>query len=247
MTMLSISDLHAEIDDTQILKGLNLSANPGETHAIMGPNGAGKSTLSKVLSGDENYEVTNGKVMMQNEELLGMDITERALNGLFIAYQNPVEIPGVSLVQLLKTALNAKLSHTGNDKLDTSEFLKLLKSKVKELGLPEGFYKNNVNANLSGGQKKLSELLQMSVLEPKLAILDEIDSGLDVDSLRLVAENINQLKSPERTIIMISHYQRILDYVKPNFVHILVDGAIVKTGGFELIEQIEKHGYAEWK
>lgn len=244
--MLTIKDLQAETNDKTILKNLNLSIQKGDFHVIMGPNGAGKSTLSQVLLGNEEYNISKGKIEFQNSNLLKMDITERALNGLFVVYQNPIEIPGLSIISLLKSALNARQKFQNLEELDTAEILIRVKKAVKRLKLPEQFYTNFVNSGLSGGQKKLSEILQMYVLNPKLAIIDEIDSGLDVDSLKLVASGINQFKNSENSILMITHYQRILEYLKPDFVHILVDGQIVETGNASLALEIEKNGYKKY-
>ena len=242
--MLSVNSLTVNIAGKTILKDLNLTISPGQIHAIMGPNGAGKSTLTAVLAGNDNYQVEAGEIWFAGQNLLEMEIEERALAGLFIGFQNPIEIPGVTLINFLKAALEAK----ANDQPlpSTAEILALIKQKIEFLGLPSDFYKRYVNANLSGGQKKLSELLQMAVLEPKLAVLDEIDSGLDIDSVKLVAANLNKLRSPERSIVLITHYQRILNFVKPDFVHVLKHGTIVASGGPELVAEIEAKGYDQF-
>jgi Fe-S cluster assembly ATP-binding protein len=242
--MLSIENLHANAGDKPILKGLDLSINPGEIHAIMGPNGAGKSTLSHVLAGREGYTVTDGKVIFLGKDLLEMPPEIRAREGLFLAFQYPVEIPGVSNVYLLKAALNAVRKHRGLDELDAMDFLTLVKEKVKLLKMDEKFLYRAVNEGFSGGEKKRNEILQAAILEPKLCILDETDSGLDIDALKIVAEGINAMRSPERSFLMITHYQRLLDYVEPDFVHVLADGKIVKTGGPELAKELEEQGYS---
>lgn len=241
--MLSITNLHAKTDNKEIIKGLDLEVKPGQVHAIMGPNGAGKSTLTGILSGNPSYKITKGKIEFLKENLLDQKIEERAKNGLFIGFQNPVEIPGVNLTNFLKTALNEQRKHNNQPELTSGEFLKLIKEKIEFLGIDTDFYKNNVNEGLSGGQKKQSELLQMAALEPKLAVLDEIDSGLDVDSLKLVATNLEKLRTPKNSMILITHYQRLLNYIEPDFVHILIDGKIIKSGDKSLVEEIEKNGY----
>ncbi len=241
--MLSIENLHANAGEKPILKGLDLQINPGEIHAIMGPNGAGKSTLSHVLAGREGYTVTDGKVTFLGKNLLEMPPEERAREGLFLAFQYPVEIPGVSNIYLLKAALNAVRKHRGLDELDAMDFLTLVKEKVRLLKMDEKFLYRAVNEGFSGGEKKRNEILQAAILEPKLCILDETDSGLDIDALKIVAEGINAMRSPERSFLMITHYQRLLDYVEPDFVHVLADGKIVKTGGPELAKELEEQGY----
>jgi Fe-S cluster assembly ATP-binding protein len=241
--MLEIRDLHASINKKPILRGLNLSIKPGEVHAIMGPNGAGKSTLSQVLAGRENYHVDSGTVLWQGKDLLAMPIEERARSGLFMAFQYPIEIPGVSNAYFLKAAVNAVRQHQGQPELDAMDFLKRVKSEMKAVGMKEEFLYRGVNEGFSGGEKKRNEVLQMALLEPRLAILDETDSGLDIDALRIVAEGVNRLRSPERSLIVITHYQRLLEYIVPDFVHVLSKGAIVRSGGRELALELEERGY----
>ncbi len=242
--MLNINNLHAGVEGKQILKGLNLQINPGEVHAIMGPNGAGKSTLSHVLSGKSGYEITQGSVSYQGRDLLDMEPEDRAREGVFLAFQYPVEIPGVSNIYLLKAALNAIRKHHGLNEVDAMDFLALVKDKVKLLQMDEKFLYRAVNEGFSGGEKKRNEILQAAVLEPKLCILDETDSGLDIDALKIVADGINSLRSQDRSFLMITHYQRLLDYIKPDFVHVLADGKIVKSGGPELALELEAKGYS---
>ena len=241
--MLKITHLHASVEKTQILHGLNLTVNAGEVHAVMGPNGSGKSTLAQVLAGHENYAVTSGQVLYQGRDLLALNPEERAREGVFLAFQYPVEIPGVSNVYLLKTALNNIRKHRGLPELDAMEFLKLIKQKMKLMEMNEELLYRSVNEGFSGGEKKRNEILQMALLEPKLAILDETDSGLDIDALQLVAKGINALRSPDRAMILVTHYQRLLDYVVPDFVHVLSHGKIIKTGGKELALELEQRGY----
>jgi Fe-S cluster assembly ATP-binding protein len=241
--MLSIEDLHVSVDDKPILKGLTLQINSGEIHAIMGPNGAGKSTLSHVLSGKPGYTVTEGKVTYQGKDLLDMPAELRAREGVFLAFQYPVEIPGVSNIYLLKAALNSIRKHHGLDEVDAIDFLTLVKDKVKLLQMDEKFLYRAVNEGFSGGEKKRNEILQAAVLEPKLCILDETDSGLDIDAMKIVADGVNSLRSDERSFLMITHYQRLLDYIKPDYVHVLADGKIVKSGGAELALELEAKGY----
>jgi len=241
--MLEIENLHAAVDQKPILKGLNLSVKPGEIHAIMGPNGSGKSTLANVLAGDENYDVTQGNVMYQGMSLLEMAPEIRAREGLFLAFQYPVEMPGVNNMVLLKAALNAKLKHQGKEEIDAADFLKLIKSRLEIVEMDRKLLNRSVNEGFSGGEKKRNEILQMAVLEPQLAILDETDSGLDIDALQTVSRGINQLKSPSRSIVLVTHYQRILDYVSPDFVHILINGQIAMSGDRELALEVEKRGY----
>jgi len=245
--MLTINNLCAETaeENKQILKGLNLTIKPGEVHAIMGPNGAGKSTLSKVLAGSEDYEVTGGEVMLNGEDLLEMDPELRAAAGLFLAFQYPVEIPGVPMTLFLKTALNAIRKNRGQDELDAIGFMRIMKETCAKLGVSEEMLKRPVNVGFSGGEKKRAEVLQMAMLDPKLCILDETDSGLDIDALRIVADGVNALRNNERSMLIITHYQRLLDYIKPDFVHILADGKIVKTGGPELALELEEKGYSD--
>ncbi len=242
--MLSIKNLHVSINDKPILKGLSLDIKHGEVHAIMGPNGAGKSTLSHVLSGKAGYTVTDGSVTYNGNDLLDMEPEIRAREGVFLAFQYPVEIPGVSNIYLLKAALNAMRKHKGLPEVDAMDFLTIVKSKVKLLQMDEKFLYRAVNEGFSGGEKKRNEILQAAVLEPKLCILDETDSGLDIDALRIVAEGVNSLRSPERSFLMITHYQRLLDYIKPDVVHVLAEGRIVKTGGPELALELEEKGYS---
>ncbi|MBL4638218.1 MAG: Fe-S cluster assembly ATPase SufC [Proteobacteria bacterium] len=242
--MLEIKNLHASIDGKEILRGINLTVNAGEVHAIMGPNGAGKSTLSNVLAGRDGYEVTQGEVIYKNEDLLALAAEERAQRGLFLAFQYPVEIPGVSNVYLLKAALNAVRTYQGLDELDAIDFLSLVRSKLELVQMDEKFLNRGVNEGFSGGEKKRNEILQMALLEPSLAILDETDSGLDIDALRIVSDGVNSLRSPDRAIVMITHYQRLLDYIVPDFVHVLSDGRIVKSGDKELAKELEKSGYS---
>ena len=241
--MLDIKQLHASVDKTEILRGLTLTINPGEVHAIMGPNGSGKSTLAQVLAGRENYKVTNGEVLYNGRDLLALNPEERSREGIFLAFQYPVEIPGVSNVYLLKTALNNLRKHQGLPELDAMEFLKLIKQKMKLMEMKEELLYRSVNEGFSGGEKKRNEILQMALLEPKIAILDETDSGLDIDALQLVAKGINALRSPDRSMILITHYQRLLDYVVPDFVHVLSRGKIIKSGGKELALELEDRGY----
>ncbi len=242
--MLSIKDLHVKVGDTEILKGLSLEINAGEVHAIMGPNGAGKSTLVSALAGKPGYEVTSGEVMFQGKNLLELDPHERAGEGIFLGFQYPVEIPGVSNMNFLRTALNAQRRYKGEKDLDAGSFLKLLKAKAAELELPNEMLKRAVNVGFSGGEKKRNEMVQMSVLDPILALLDETDSGLDIDALKTVAKGINTVRSPEKALLLITHYQRLLDYVVPDHVHILADGKIVRSGTKELAFELEEKGYA---
>ena len=242
--MLEIKNLHASVDGKDILKGINLTVNPGEVHAIMGPNGAGKSTLSNVLAGRDGYEITQGSITYKTENLLELEAEERARRGVFLAFQYPVEIPGVSNIYLLKAALNAVRTHQGLDELDAMDFLTLIREKLKLVKMDEDFMYRGVNEGFSGGEKKRNEILQMALLEPALAILDETDSGLDIDALKTVSEGVNALRSPERSIVMITHYQRLLDYIVPDFVHVLSDGQIVKSGDKELAKELESKGYS---
>ena len=240
--MLTIKDLKANIDNKEILKGLNLEIKPGEVHAIMGPNGSGKSTLSNVLSGKKGYTVT-GEVKYFNENLLDLEIEERAHKGIFLAFQYPLEIPGVNTNIFLKTSLNAIKKAKGEKELDAIEFLKLVKQKAGELKFDEKILSRQLNVGFSGGEKKKNEILQMSILNPKLAILDETDSGLDIDALKIVSEGVNALRSKESSFLIITHYQRLLEYIKPDFVHVLINGQIVKSGGSELALELENKGY----
>jgi Fe-S cluster assembly ATP-binding protein len=240
--MLTIKDLKANIDNKEILKGLNLEIKPGEVHAIMGPNGSGKSTLSNVLSGKKGYTVT-GEVKYFNENLLDLEIEERAHKGIFLAFQYPLEIPGVNTNIFLKTSLNAIKKAKGEKELDAIEFLKLVKQKAGELKFDEKILSRQLNVGFSGGEKKKNEILQMSILNPKLSILDETDSGLDIDALKIVSEGVNALRSKESSFLIITHYQRLLEYIKPDFVHVLINGKIVKSGGSELALELESKGY----
>ena len=243
MTMLKIENLHARIGDKEILKGLSLDVKPGQVHAIMGPNGAGKSTLGNVLAGRDGYEVTEGSVQFDGVGLLEQDPEARAAAGLFLAFQYPVEIPGVNNTYFLRAALNAQRKARGEDELDSMQFLKLVRQKLAVLHLKDELLHRGVNEGFSGGEKKRNEIFQLAVLEPKLAILDETDSGLDIDALKSVADGVNALRAADRSFLVITHYQRLLDYIKPDVVHVLADGRIVKTGGPELALELEAHGY----
>lgn len=242
--MLEIKNLHASVDDKEILRGIDLTVNAGEVHAIMGPNGSGKSTLAHVLAGREGYTITDGQVLYEGKDLLALLPEERAREGVFLAFQYPVEIPGVSNMYFLRAALNTIRKHRGLDEIDAMDFLKMVREKIKLLEMDETLMNRPVNEGFSGGEKKRNEMFQMAVLEPKLAILDETDSGLDIDALRTVSEGINRLRGPERAIILVTHYQRLLNYVVPDFVHVLADGRIVKSGGKELAHELEEKGYA---
>jgi len=243
--MLEIKDLHAKIEDREILKGVNLTVKPGEVHAIMGPNGSGKTTLAQVLAGRDTYEVSGGDILVNGESLLELDPEERAARGMFLAFQYPVEIPGVRNNYFLKTALNALRKARGEKELDAMEFLKLVKEKMKLLKIDESFMGRSVNEGFSGGEKKRNEILQMAILDPTICVMDETDSGLDIDALRIVANGVNALRSPERAMLVITHYQRLLNYIVPDIVHVFVDGRIVKTGGKELALELEQEGYEE--
>jgi Fe-S cluster assembly ATP-binding protein len=243
--MISIKNLHANIGDKEILRGINLEVKAGEVHAIMGPNGSGKSTLASVLAGKEDYEVTNGSVEFLGEDLLDMDVESRATSGLFLAFQYPVEIPGVSNINFLKEALRSKNEAQGMEPISAKDFLKKVKEKAALVELPEKLSSRSVNQGFSGGEKKRNEIFQMAMLEPKLAILDETDSGLDIDALRIVANGVNALKTEENATIVVTHYQRLLDYIVPDYVHVLYNGRIVKTGGKELALELEEKGY-DW-
>ncbi len=244
--MLGINNLHATVADKLILKGLTLSLNAGEIHAIMGPNGAGKSTLGYVLSGRPGYEVTEGSVTFNGEDLLAMDPHERAAAGLFLGFQYPVEIPGVSNVQFLREALNAQRKQRGEEPLSGGEFLKLARAQADAMGMDMEMLKRPVNVGFSGGEKKRNEMVQMGIIDPALAILDETDSGLDIDALRVVGEGINRImRRPDKAVLLITHYQRLLDYVQPDFVHVLADGRITRSGGPELAHELEREGYKE--
>ena len=242
--MLTIKDLHARVEEKTIIKGLNLEIKPGEVHAIMGPNGAGKSTLGYVLSGRDGYEVEQGEVTFNGANLLEMEVEERAQAGLFLAFQYPVEIPGVSNMEFMKESVNAMRKARGEDELSSAEFLKMAKEACKQVNLPLDFLKRGVNEGFSGGEKKRNEIMQLIMLEPKLAILDESDSGLDVDALQVVANGVNSQRDGERSFIVVTHYQRLLDFIEPDYVHILAQGKIVKSGGPELAKEVEASGYA---
>ena len=243
--MLEIRNLTADVGGKTILNGIDLVIPDGEVHAIMGPNGAGKSTLSYVLSGREGYTVTGGSVTLNGQDILAMAPHERAAAGLFLAFQYPVEIPGVQMTNFLKTAINAQRKQRGEPEMEPLEFLKLLKSRQKELGVSDDMMKRPVNVGFSGGEKKRNDILQMAVLQPKMAILDETDSGLDIDALKVVADGVNRLRAPDRSFLVITHYQRLLDYIVPDVVHVLAGGKIVKTGGADLAKELEKTGYAD--
>ncbi len=243
--MLSIQNLHARVSGREILRGINLEIKAGEVHAIMGPNGSGKSTLAQVLAGRDLYEVTAGKVTYEERDLLAMKPEDRAREGIFLAFQYPVEIPGVSNMYFLRAALNAIRKHRGQEELDAVDFLDVVGKKMKTLAMDAGFRERQVNVGFSGGEKKRNEIFQMAVLEPKLALLDETDSGLDIDALKVVAEGVNAMRDPSRAIIIVTHYQRLLDYIVPDFVHVLLNGRIVKSGGKELALELEQKGYAE--
>jgi Fe-S cluster assembly ATP-binding protein len=242
--MLEIRNLHAKVDGKEILKGIDLDIRAGEVHAIMGPNGSGKSTLSYVLAGREGYEITEGTIRFKGRDLTEMSVDERAAAGVFLAFQYPLEIPGVTTMTFLKTALNAQRKARGEEELDAVRFLRLVREKAKPLNVTDDMLKRPLNVGYSGGEKKRAEVLQMSLLEPSLCVLDETDSGLDIDALKTVAEGVNALRSPERAMIVITHYQRLLDYIVPDVVHVLSKGRIVKTGGKELALELEKSGYA---
>ena len=243
--MLQIKNLHASVEDKEILKGINLEVKAGEVHAIMGPNGAGKSTLSAVIAGNENFEVTEGEIVLDGEELNELAPEERAHKGVFLSFQYPVEIPGVSVTNFMKTAINESRKAKGLEDMPANEMLKLIKEKSELLEIDRKFLSRSLNEGFSGGEKKRNEIFQMAMLEPKVAILDETDSGLDIDALRIVANGVNKLKNENNAVIVITHYQRLLDYIVPDFVHVLHDGKIVKTGGKELALELEEKGY-DW-
>jgi len=245
--MIKIENLHAEIDGKKILKGINLEIKSGEVHAIMGPNGSGKSTLSYILAGKDGYEVTQGRILFDGTDITEMKPEERAALGMFLAFQYPVEIPGVSTTNFLKTAINAMRRARGEEELDAIGFLKLQKAKTTELGVTAEMLKRGVNVGFSGGEKKRNEVLQLTMIDPKFAVLDETDSGLDIDALKIVAQGINNLRAPDKSFLVITHYQRLLDYIKPDVVHVLADGRIQKTGGPELALELEKDGYAAFE
>ena len=242
--MLEVKDLHVQVDDKQILKGMNITVEPGEVHSIMGPNGSGKSTLAQVLAGKETYEVTEGEITFQGKDILDLEPEERACEGIFLAFQYPVEIPGVANTYLLREALNAKREYRDEKPLKHVEFAKLAREKMKVLGIDEDLLKRSVNAGFSGGEKKRNEIFQMQILEPTLAVLDETDSGLDIDALKIVANGVNSMRDSGRSFIVITHYQRLLNYIVPDFVHVMVDGKIVRSGGKELAHELEEKGYA---
>lgn len=241
--MLSIKNLHASVEGKEILKGINLEIKAGEVHAIMGPNGSGKSTLSQVLAGNEAFEVTSGEVTLNGENLLDLETEERAREGIFLAFQYPVEIPGVSNLQFLRTAVNAMRAHKGEPEMNAAEFMKLAKEVSKQVDLDPAFLKRGVNEGFSGGEKKRNEILQALLLQPKLAILDETDSGLDIDALKVVSDGVNALRSEDRAILMVTHYQRLLNHIVPDHVHVLAGGKIIKSGGRELALELEERGY----
>src|SRR4051812_16642202 len=246
MPLLEIKNLHVSVAGKDILKGISLSINAGEVHAIMGPNGTGKSTLSNVIAGREGYEVTQGEVLLDGKNVLDMAADERARAGIFLAFQYPLEIPGVTTSAFLKTALNAKRRAEGKSEIDAMEFLKLVKAKTKALGMPDDMIKRPLNVGFSGGEKKRAEVLQMTMLEPRVAILDETDSGLDIDALKVVSEGVNGLRSPDRAFLVITHYQRLLDYIVPDHVHVMAHGRIVESGGKDLALKLEAEGYAKY-
>lgn len=244
MSLIEIKNLHASVEGREILKGLDLTLRPGEVHSIMGPNGSGKSTLAGVLAGKEDYEITAGQVLLDGKDLLELDPEERACEGLFLAFQYPVEIPGVSNMQFLRASVNAVRKHRGQPEIDAMGFLQLARQHLRQLKMDDAVLKRNVNEGFSGGEKKRFEVLQMSMLSPRLCILDETDSGLDIDALKIVAEGVNVMRDPARSFLVITHYQRLLDYIVPDFVHVLVDGRIVKSGPKELALELEDKGYA---
>jgi len=242
--MIEIKDLHVSIEDKEILKGINLSIKPGELHAIMGRNGSGKSTLSNVISGRDGYTITKGSITWNGRDLLELSPEDRACEGIFMSFQYPVVIPGVNNMYFLKSAFNAQRRYKGEDELDSTDFISLIKTKIKEVKLDESFLQRAVNDGFSGGEKKRNELLQMITLEPKLAILDETDSGLDIDALKIVAEGVNNFRNPQRGFLVITHYQRILNYMEPDRIHVMIDGKIVKSGGRNLALKLEQQGYS---
>ena len=242
-TVMKIENLQAKIGDKKILKGLNLELEAGKVHAIMGPNGAGKSTLSKTIVGHYDVEVLDGDITYKGKSIVDMDAEERALEGIFLSFQHPVEIPGVNNAYFLRTALNAKRKHEGKEELNAAEFLRLMKSHLEMLGMKSDMISRSLNEGFSGGEKKRNEILQMLILEPEVIILDEIDSGLDIDALRAVSEGINKMKDGKRTFLVITHYSRILDYIEPDYIHVLKDGKVIKTAGPELVPYLEEHGY----
>ena len=243
--MLQINNLHASVQDKEILKGINLTVNSGEVHAIMGPNGSGKSTLSSIIAGKDTYQITKGQVLFENKNINNLKPEERAHKGIFLSFQYPVEIPGVSVTNFIKTAINETRKAKGEEPMPASEMLKLIKEKADLLEIDRKFLSRSLNEGFSGGEKKRNEIFQMAMLQPKLAILDETDSGLDIDALKIVANGVNKLKNKENAVLVITHYQRLLDYIVPDFVHVLIDGKIVKSGGKELSHELEEKGY-DW-
>ena len=243
--MLEITNLHAAVEETPILKGVDLTVGPGEIHAVMGPNGSGKSTLAQVLAGHEAFDVTGGSVSYEGRDLLDMDPEDRAREGLFLAFQYPVEIPGVNTTYFLRTGLNEIRRHRGEEEIDAIDFLALIREKLELVEMDESFLRRSVNEGFSGGEKKRHEILQMAVLEPRLAILDETDSGLDIDALRIVADGVNKLRAPHKSAVVVTHYQRLLNYIVPDYVHVLLDGRIVRSGGADLALRLEEQGY-DW-
>ena len=243
--MLQITNLHAAVEETPILKGVDLTVGPGEIHAVMGPNGSGKSTLAQVLAGHEAFDVTGGSVSYEGRDLLDMDPEDRAREGLFLAFQYPVEIPGVNTTYFLRTGLNEIRRHRGEEEIDAIDFLALIREKLQLVEMDESFLRRSVNEGFSGGEKKRHEILQMAVLEPRLAILDETDSGLDIDALRVVADGVNKLRAPHKSAVVVTHYQRLLNYIVPDYVHVLLDGRIVRSGGADLAHRLEEQGY-DW-
>ncbi|QBZ97072.1 Fe-S cluster assembly ATPase SufC [Flavobacterium sangjuense] len=243
--MLQIKNLHASVEDKDILKGINLTVNAGEVHAIMGPNGAGKSTLASIIAGNENYEVSEGEILLEGEDISELAPEERAHKGVFLSFQYPVEIPGVSVTNFMKTAINESRKANGIEEMPANEMLKLIREKSELLEIDRKFLSRSLNEGFSGGEKKRNEIFQMAMMQPKLAILDETDSGLDIDALRIVANGVNKLKSQDNAVVVITHYQRLLDYIIPDFVHVLMDGKIVKSGGKELAYELEEKGY-DW-
>ena len=243
--MLEITNLHAAVEETPILKGVDLTVGPGEIHAVMGPNGSGKSTLAQVLAGHEAFDVTGGSVSYEGRDLLDMDPEDRAREGLFLAFQYPVEIPGVNTTYFLRTGLNEIRRHRGEEEVDAIDFLALIREKLELVEMDESFLRRSVNEGFSGGEKKRHEILQMAVLEPRLAILDETDSGLDIDALRIVADGVNKLRGPDKSAVVVTHYQRLLNYIVPDYVHVLLDGRIVRSGGADLALRLEEQGY-DW-
>ena len=247
MALLEVKNLQARVEDKEILRGLNLTINPGEVHAIMGPNGSGKSTLSYVLAGKDDYEVTGGTATLDGEDLLDLEPDERAAKGLFLAFQYPIEIPGVASMTFLRTAVNAVRKKRGDEELSTPDFLRFVREKAKELNINQDMLKRPVNVGFSGGEKKRNEILQMSLLEPKMCVLDETDSGLDIDALKIVADGVNRLRAKNRGFLVITHYQRLLDHIVPDVVHVMAKGKIVRTGGPELAHELEAKGYAGYE